>query len=78
MSRPIGISRKYDYEKVYEEMLEFYDQHGYPASIRDITSLCGISSTSTVNHIIDDLERQGKVKRIRGIGRGIVPIRLSA
>ena len=44
---------------------------GYPPSIRDIVSGCGISSTSVVDYNLNVLEREGYIRRHHGISRGI-------
>ncbi len=50
---------------------EFAHSNGYPPTIRDIGSACGISSTSVVNYNLNILERQGRIERDRTVSRGI-------
>jgi repressor LexA len=44
---------------------------GYPPSIRDIVSGCGISSTSVVDYNLNILEREGYIRRHPEVSRGI-------
>lgn len=44
---------------------------GYPPTIRDIVSGCGISSTSVVDYNLNILEREGFIRRRREVSRGI-------
>ena len=50
---------------------QFWSDRGYPPTVRDIVSGCGISSTSVVNYNLDILQRQGYIRRHSGISRGI-------
>lgn len=49
----------------------FARRRGYPPTVRDIVSGCGISSTSVVDYNLDILEREGYIRRHPGISRGI-------
>ena len=49
----------------------FWADTGYPPTVRDIVSGCGISSTSVVDYNLDILEREGHIRRHSGISRGI-------
>ena len=49
----------------------FWEDKGYPPTIRDILSGCGISSTSVVNYNLNILEREGYIHRHREVSRGI-------
>jgi len=44
---------------------------GYPPTIRDMVSGCGISSTSVVNYNLNILEREGYIRRHPEVSRGI-------
>jgi len=50
---------------------QFWSDRGYPPTVRDIVSGCGISSTSVVDYNLDILQRQGYIRRHSGISRGI-------
>ncbi len=49
----------------------FMVDQGYPPTIRDIVSGCGISSTSVVDYNLDILERSGYIRRHPEVSRGI-------
>ena len=50
---------------------EFYEEHSYPPTIRDIQQACNISSTSVVDYNLRILEREGHIRRDREVSRGI-------
>jgi repressor LexA len=49
----------------------FLADRGYPPTIRDIQSGCGISSTSVVDYNLNILEREGYIRRHAEVSRGI-------
>lgn len=49
----------------------FLLDRGYPPTIRDIVSGCGISSTSVVDHHLKALEKAGYIRRHPEVSRGI-------
>ena len=49
----------------------FIDDRGYPPTVRDIQSGCGISSTSVVDYNLNILEKKGYIRRHREVSRGI-------
>ena len=49
----------------------FWEDRGYPPTIRDIVKGCGISSTSVVNYNLNILEREGYIRRHSEVARGI-------
>ncbi len=49
----------------------FWSERGYPPTIRDIASGCGISSTSVVSYNLNILEKEGYIRRHREVSRGI-------
>ena len=49
----------------------FLTENGYPPSIRDIQSGCGISSTSVVDYNLDILAKKGYLRRHPEVSRGI-------
>ena len=49
----------------------FLGDRGYPPTVRDIVSGCGISSTSVVAYNLAVLEKKGYLNRHREISRGI-------
>ena len=50
---------------------QFLTDRGYPPTIRDIVSGCGISSTSVVDYHLNILEKRGYIHRHREVSRGI-------
>jgi repressor LexA len=49
----------------------FLSDKGYPPSIRDIQTGCGISSTSVVDYNLNILESRGHIRRHAEVSRGI-------
>ncbi len=49
----------------------FLVERGYPPTIRDIVSGCGISSTSVVDYNLNILEKERYIRRHREVSRGI-------
>lgn len=49
----------------------FWEDRGYPPSVRDMVAGCGLSSTSVADYNLNILERQGYIRRHREIARGI-------
>ncbi len=49
----------------------FFTDRGYPPTIRDIQSGCGISSTSVVDYNLNILEERGYLSRHADVSRGI-------
>ena len=50
---------------------QFLVDRGYPPTIRDIVSGCGISSTSVVDYNLNILKKKGYIRRHREVSRGI-------
>ena len=57
--------------RIINFVTEFLHDKGYPPTIRDIASGCGISSTSVVAYNLDKLEQAGYIRRHSDISRGI-------
>jgi repressor LexA len=58
-------------EAILEFIAEFFDEQGFPPTIREIGTACNISSTSVVNYNLDKLEREGYLTRSREVSRGL-------
>jgi len=58
-------------QRIIDFARSFWVDRGYPPTIRDIVSGCGISSTSVVDYNLNVLERMGFIRRHREISRGI-------
>nr|BAL53209.1 SOS-response transcriptional repressor, LexA [uncultured Chloroflexota bacterium] len=67
--KPRGITEKH--QKILKFLQEYYQQHHYPPSIREIGEHLGVSSTSQINYYLDQLEQHGLIERDRGISRGV-------
>jgi len=58
-------------EQIIDFIRHFLVERGYPPSIRDMVSGCGISSTSVVNYNLKKLESGGYIRRHPEVSRGI-------
>ncbi|MFC1939570.1 transcriptional repressor LexA [Chloroflexota bacterium] len=58
-------------QQIMNFVRRFWADTGYPPTVRDIVSGCGISSTSVVDYNLDILEREGHIRRHSGVSRGI-------
>ena len=58
-------------QHIIDFVRRFCADRGYPPTIRDIASGCGISSTSVVDYNLDILERNEYIRRYPGVSRGI-------
>jgi len=50
-------------KKIYEFIVDFYEQNAYPPTVREICAAVGLSSTSTVHAHLAKLEQRGLIKR---------------
>jgi repressor LexA len=58
-------------QKITDFIYRFWEDKGYPPTIRDIVAGCGISSTSVVDYNLNILEKHGYIRRHREVSRGI-------
>jgi len=58
-------------EQINNFIHRFWGDRGYPPTIRDIVTGCGISSTSVVDYNLNILEKRGYIRRHREVSRGI-------
>ncbi len=58
-------------EQINNFIHHFWGDRGYPPTIRDIVTGCGISSTSVVDYNLNILEKKGYIRRHREVSRGI-------
>ena len=56
---------------IYQFIRQFYREHGYPPTIREIGNALNISSTSVVNYNLNKLEEAGLIQRDREVSRGL-------
>lgn len=57
--------------RIIDFLERYINERGYPPSIRDIQSGCGISSTSVVDYNLNILESRGLIERHADVSRGI-------
>jgi repressor LexA len=58
-------------KRILNFIRKFLDSRGYPPTVRDIVTGCGISSTSVVAYNLARLESAGYIRRHADISRGI-------
>jgi repressor LexA len=58
-------------QQIVAFILRFMEDKGYPPTVRDIQSGCGISSTSVVDYHLKVLEKEGHLRRDPEVSRGI-------
>jgi repressor LexA len=58
-------------QRVLDFIQAFWTDRGYPPTVRDIVSGCGISSTSVVSYNLGVLESRGYIRRHPEVSRGI-------
>ena len=65
-------------QSIVDFIRRFWLDRGYPPSIRDIVTGCGLSSTSVADYNLRILEKKGYIHRHREVSRGIeLPVRSS-
>ena len=67
MKSQLSTKRK----RIVDFILQFMEAKGYPPTVRDIQSGCGISSTSVVDYHLKVLEKEGHIRRDAEVSRGI-------
>ncbi|MBN1690190.1 MAG: repressor LexA [Dehalococcoidia bacterium] len=67
--RKAGPSEKR--EKIIEFIRNFYDEHGYTPTVRDIQKGCGLSSTAVVQYHLKLLESEHQIERDSHVFRSI-------
>ena len=50
-------------QRIYDYILSFTDEHGYPPSVREIGQECGIKSTATVHSYLEKLKLRGLLSK---------------
>jgi len=58
-------------QRILDFIRSFLAERGYPPTVRDIVSGCGISSTSVVAYNLDILRKEGYIRRHHEVSRGI-------
>jgi repressor LexA len=49
--------------RILNAVRDYYQEHGYPPSLREIATLAGLSSPSSVQYQLGELERMGWIRR---------------
>ncbi len=60
-------------QKIYDYILDFTAEYGYPPSVREIAAAVGLKSPSTVHFHLKALEEAGAIVRGSGKTRAITP-----
>ena len=55
-------------EKILGTIIEYIQIHGYPPTVREIGAMTGLRSTSTVQHHLEILRKEGKIETDAGLG----------
>lgn len=58
-------------ERIFRYIHAFFDERGYAPTVRDILKGCHISSTAVVQHHLDVLQREGRIRRDPEVFRSI-------
>ena len=58
-------------QQIYDYILSFTNQHGYPPSVREIGAAVGLKSPSTVHFHMKGLEEAGVIVKAEGKTRAI-------
>ena len=58
-------------EQILEFIQEFMDEYQFPPTVRDIQAGCQISSTSVVDYNLHIMQREGYLRRLPEVSRGI-------
>jgi len=61
---------------VYELIIAYTEEQGYPPSVREITDACAISSTSVTQGYLVLLQDWGYIRRVPYRARGIQIVRI--
>jgi repressor LexA len=56
-------------------IVEYREQRQISPTYREIGEACRISTTSLVRYHLDKLEMMGYIRRLRGVPRGIIPVK---
>src|SRR6266513_1514083 len=61
--------------QIYDYLCRYADAHGYAPTMAEIGKQFQLSSPASVHHILSGLEREGLIKRIPNVSRGIEVVR---
>lgn len=69
-------------QQIYDYIISFQQEHGYPPSVREIGSYVGLKSPSTVHFHLKGLEKAGAIMKAEGktraitVAGGLPPVRV--
>jgi len=58
-------------QRMLDFIADFMDEHQFPPTVRDIQAGCEVSSTSVVDYNLQILQREGFLRRLPEVSRGI-------
>lgn len=61
--------------QIYDYLCRYSDKYGYAPTIAEIGKQFNLSSPASVHHILSGLEREGLIRRIPNVSRGIEVVR---
>ena len=61
--------------QIYDYLCRYSDKYGYAPTIAEIGKQFSLSSPASVHHILSGLEREGLIRRIPNVSRGIEVVR---
>ncbi len=61
--------------EVLAAVASYLDEHGYPPTLRELCTLCGLSSTSQAHYHLARLVRLGRIVRAPARSRAIALVR---
>ena len=61
--------------QIYDYLCRYSDKFGYAPTIAEIGKQFNLSSPASVHHILSGLEREGLIRRIPNVSRGIEVVR---
>ena len=65
-------------QRVYDYVVEYIAEHGYPPAVREIGKGLGLTSPSTVHFHLKHLVELGYINKGNNLGRAIAPVDRSA
>jgi SOS-response transcriptional repressor LexA len=66
--------QKYDYDQVYNFIVQYWQTHGVPPRYRAIMAEFGITSTSVASYIVNRLAKQGKITLVGRGSQGMIRV----
>src|SRR2546428_13872613 len=64
--------------QIFDYLCRYVDAHGVPPTMAEIGKQFKLSSPASVHHILSGMEREGLIRRVPNVSRGIEAIREDA